>query len=290
MGEVGGPWVLVDTGLPCSWFAGRIIGAAESVHGGRPPEAIILTHGHFDHAGNAWELAEHWGVPIFAHPLEQPYLRGQSDYPPSDPTMGGAIAQMSRAFPVAGYDLRPRVRELAGDGDVRGIDGWKWVHTPGHSPGHVSLWHEATRVLIAGDAVATFDLDSWVAQVTRERVLARPPAPFNIDWSAAGRSVRRLAELEPVVIAAGHGRAIGGHQLAAALAELAEHFPSPPPGGMSARPRSPTSGASSASRRRSPTRCSGSRSPRRVPSRGAWRRERGTARVTPEAPGDERAR
>ncbi|MBV9673177.1 MAG: MBL fold metallo-hydrolase [Verrucomicrobia bacterium] len=42
----------------------------------------FLTLGHFDHAGNAKTLSDHWGVPIYAHPQETPYLAGRSSYPP----------------------------------------------------------------------------------------------------------------------------------------------------------------------------------------------------------------
>ncbi|WP_262922867.1 MBL fold metallo-hydrolase [Hymenobacter cellulosilyticus] len=62
-----GEWVLVDTGLPGA--AKDIIAAADKLfYPGTHPEAILLTHGHMDHAGNARELAEHWKVPVLAHP------------------------------------------------------------------------------------------------------------------------------------------------------------------------------------------------------------------------------
>ena len=200
-------WVLVDTGLPGA--SGYIRQAAEAQFGtGTRPQAIVLTHGHFDHAGSALELAKQWDVPIYAHRLELPYLTGRSDYPPKDPTMGGAIAFMARAFPDSGYDFGGRVRELPAEGTVPGLPRWRWLHTPGHSPGHVSLWRESDRTLLAGDAFATMDLDSWTSQVTHARELSRPPAPFTPDWGAARRSVEMLAGLKPHTLAAGHGRAV----------------------------------------------------------------------------------
>lgn len=230
-----GRWVLVDTGLP--GFAWRVRRAAEKRYGaGARPAAILLTHGHFDHAGSALELARAWDTPVYAHRLELPYLTGRSDYPPQDPTMGGAIAQMSRVFPHHGYDLGRHVRELPADGSVPELPGWRWLHTPGHSPGHVSLWRSHDRTLLAGDAFATMNLDSWTAQVTHARELSRPPAPFTPDWRSAGRSVERLAALAPVRVAAGHGRALSGAGLPARLRRFAAMFEPPSYGRYVGRP------------------------------------------------------
>ena len=229
----GGRWVLVDTGLP--GFAAAVGAACDELHDGRPPEAIVLTHAHFDHAGNVAALAERWGVPVYAHRREMPYLDGRSDYAPGDPTPGGAICFLSRFFPHGGYDLRGRVdlRELPGGddgGDVPGLAGWRWLHTPGHSAGHVSLWRESDRTLVAGDAVATMDLDSWAAQVTRPRELSRPAVPFTPDWPSAVESVRRLSGLSPRTVAAGHGLPVGGADVAGRLDQLALSVAPPPHG------------------------------------------------------------
>jgi len=218
VGEPGGPWMLVDSGLAGS--AG-LIRRAVAERFGRCPEAILLTHGHFDHIGSARDLADGWGVPIYAHPLETPYLTGRSDYPPRDPTMGGAMAQMSRLMPDHGYDFGERVRTLPADGGVPKLAGWRWMHTPGHTPGHVSLFREADGVLLAGDAFATMNLDSWTAYLTRKRELSRPSPPFTFDWETTRRSVARLADLEPRVVAAGHGLPIAGDHVAAELRSFA---------------------------------------------------------------------
>lgn len=226
VGEPGTPWVLVDTGLPMT--APRTRAAAEARYGaGARPEAIILTHGHFDHAGSALELAQHWDVRIYAHPLELPFLTGRSEYPPQDPTIPGAISMMSRAFPHSGYDFGGRVHSLPTDGTVPGMAGWRWLHTPGHTPGHVSLFRESDRVLLAGDAVTTMDMDSWAAQVTRHREFDRPPAPFTPDWPAARRSASALGDLEPGAVAAGHGTPIAGPATARRLRHFADNFPVP---------------------------------------------------------------
>lgn len=138
IGRPGGAWVLVDAGLPGR--ANQILEAAEARFGaGARPEAILLTHAHFDHAGSALDLAEVWNVPIYAHRLELPYLTGKSDYPPPDPTVGGAMAFLSRFMPSQARDFGERIRELHPN-EVPGAQGWEWLATPGHSPGHISFF------------------------------------------------------------------------------------------------------------------------------------------------------
>ena len=221
-----GSFVLVDTGLPYS--ATKIRSAVENRYGaGAKPTAIILTHGHFDHAGSALELARQWSVPVYAHRLEMPYLTGKSDYPPQDPTVGGAIAQMSRLFPHSGYDLRNHIHALPENGEIEVMRGWKYIHTPGHTAGHVSLWRESDRVLLAGDALTTMNLDSWISNVTEKQEFCSPPKPFTTDWQAARRSVELLAELEPNAVAAGHGKPINDANTAKQLKEFARNFDAP---------------------------------------------------------------
>ena len=229
VGDVEQGWILVDSGLlGTAAFTRSAIGRRRGPRA--RPHAIVLTHGHFDHAGSAYALAEEWDVPVYAHRLELPYLTGRSDYPPQDPTMGGAIAQMSRAFPHSGFDLGRRVHPLPDDGSVPHAPGWRWLHTPGHTHGHVSLFRDSGRVLIAGDAFATMDMDSWTSHLTEREELDRPAAPFTTDWGAARRSVEELAGLEPAVVAAGHGVPMRGPGVAAALHGLAARFPVPPHG------------------------------------------------------------
>jgi glyoxylase-like metal-dependent hydrolase (beta-lactamase superfamily II) len=229
-GSPGGPWVLVDTGAPGN--AARIRDAAVQRFGrGARPEAILLTHGHRDHAGSALELAGYWDVPIYAHRLERPFLSGKSAYPPKDPLAGGAFSFISRFFPSATVDLGERLRDLLEDGPeggpVPGLPGWRWHFTPGHAPGHVAFFHGEESVLLAGDACTTMDLDSAMGMVAQEPRISRPPAPFTYDWEKARRSVELLAGLRPNAIGAGHGEPMSGRAVAVGLADLARDFPMP---------------------------------------------------------------
>jgi glyoxylase-like metal-dependent hydrolase (beta-lactamase superfamily II) len=225
VGRPGGPWVLIDAGLPGR--AEQIIAAAAGRYGAASrPEAIVLTHGHWDHVGAAEKLAEKWDVPIYAHPLELPYLTGRSAYPPPDPTIGGAIAFLSRFMPSSPYDFGARVRPLE-DKHVPGLPDWEWLPTPGHSPGHVSFFRPTDRVLLAGDAFATMDMDSWAGLVSGRQVLARAGAPFNIDWIATRHSIQQLATLRPNVVGCGHGIPISEHDISARLARFGDRFRSP---------------------------------------------------------------
>jgi glyoxylase-like metal-dependent hydrolase (beta-lactamase superfamily II) len=225
LGRAGSPWVLVDTGIPGR--ASQIIAAAEARFGaGRAPEAIVLTHGHFDHAGSALHLAEIWNVPIYAHALEQPYLNGHSSYPPPDPTIGGAIAFLSRFMPSRPIDVSSRLRELEGH-SVPGAPDWEWISTPGHAPGHISLFRASDRAMLPGDAFATMNMDSWTGLVTGRKQLARAGAPFNCDWNATRSSVRKLADLQPSVVGCGHGIPMSDGDLPARLSRFAERFRAP---------------------------------------------------------------
>ena len=227
VGEAGGPWVLVDAGTPGN--AEKIRAEAQQLFGAEArPEAIVLTHGHTDHSGSAAELSDSWDVPVYAHPLELPFLTGLSAYPPPDPTVGGPFALLSRFIPRRTVHLGgERARELPAGGVVPGLPDWRWIHTPGHTPGHVCLFRPEDHVLLAGDALATVDADSFSGMLSRRKKISRPVTPVTADWDAAERSVREMASLRPRVLAPGHGEPMEGPTVAEELATFAEDFAAP---------------------------------------------------------------
>ncbi len=217
-------WVLVDAGVP--GMAGSLRNAVEHRFGDDSrPAAIILTHGHFDHVSALKDLALEWDTPILAHRLERPYLTGQSAYPPPDPTVGGGVmAALARFYPSGPIDVGEWLQELVPDGSIPYLPDWQWLHTPGHTPGHISLWRASDKTLIAGDAFITTRQESAYAVLTQKPEIHGPPMYYTPDWPKSRQSVVELAALEPELVVTGHGPAIRGPAMRDALAELAANF------------------------------------------------------------------
>jgi len=189
---------------------------------------------------------DYWDVPIYAHEQEFPYLTGRADYPPPDTTVGGGLmARTSFLFPRSGIDVRERLVMLPADGSVPPMPGWRWIHTPGHSPGHISFFRDRDRAMIVGDAFVTTRPESAYATIVQSPELHGPPRYFTIDWKAAAESVKRLAALEPELVICGHGLAMQGPVMRAALHTLAQNFETvavPNTGSYVAEPASPERG------------------------------------------------
>jgi glyoxylase-like metal-dependent hydrolase (beta-lactamase superfamily II) len=220
-------WALIDTGWAGS---GEAIRAATNGLFGMetPPAAILLTHAHQDHYGSAAELAELWDCPVYVHPGDLPYLRG--GIPPDevlDP-IGRVFKVVERVLPrsaaerLTSTNLKDVVSALPDmGGRIPWLAGWEFIRTPGHSPGHVVFYRRSDRVLIAGDAVLTapcWGVMSWLQRP------ARPPWIASWDWKLAKVSVARIAALEPLVLATGHGTPMVGPSVPRDLQVFAGHF------------------------------------------------------------------
>ncbi|MBE8722509.1 MBL fold metallo-hydrolase [Sphingobacterium sp. Ka21] len=217
-------WVLVDTGMPkCG---DEILSLAYDRFGvGHEPSAIILTHGHFDHVGNVVHLLEHWDVPVFAHTLELSYLTGSKDYPEPDSSVeGGLLAKISSMYPHESIDIGEKLLPLPPDGTIPFLHEWKWIPTPGHSPGQIALFRERDRSLISGDAFITVRQDSFYKVLIQETEVNGPPRYLTTDWKRAYDSIVRLRELDPQLVIPGHGQMLEGIKLTTGLDNLINNF------------------------------------------------------------------
>jgi glyoxylase-like metal-dependent hydrolase (beta-lactamase superfamily II) len=182
---------LVDAGLPGQAEA---IGAAlvEAGIGVRGLRRIIFTHQDLDHVGSGAALVRQSGARVLAHSADAPHIDGSLRLLKPSPEMLEQRPQMrevlERLEPVG-------VDEHLEDGECLDIAGGiRVIFTPGHTPGHLSLYLERSKVLIAGDALRA------------ERGSLNGPNPsMTLEMGTALQSIRRLADLEIDIIVCYHG-------------------------------------------------------------------------------------
>lgn len=226
-------WYLIDSGF--SSHTEKIIRKVSQLFSNKPL-GILLTHGHMDHSGAALDLAEHWDVPIYAHLSEIPFLNGELHYPDPDPTVGGFLAFTLRFMPKYTMEMGSRLKPLPSRGEIPYLNEWRWLSTPGHTPGHVSLFRKTDYTLIGGDALTTMNTDSFLDTITKRRGIYRPGTPITINWEAARHSVYQLARLRPTALACGHGTPLIDSNLPDRLCCFARSFPVPRRGRYVIRP------------------------------------------------------
>jgi glyoxylase-like metal-dependent hydrolase (beta-lactamase superfamily II) len=134
------------------------------------------------------------------------------------------MALLSPLYPRRPVNVGDQVKPFPEDYSIPGMPGWKWLHTPGHTTGHVSLWREADRALIVGDAFVTTKQESVYSAITQAPEMHGPPMYFTPDWASAKQSMQMLASLAPEIVITGHGQAMRGMAMRAALDELAQNF------------------------------------------------------------------
>ena len=177
--------VLVDAGSK-----GKQAQRALAAVAGREVLAHLITHAHPDHAGGSQLVVDRLGVPVWAG-------RGDAEaIEAGTPVVGDGIASgLLRRF---GRFAPQRVERRLQEGDAV-ADGFTVLEAPGHTPGHLALWRESDRTLLAIDAFANMN------PFTRRRGLQLLPKPLASDVAQMKESVRRLAALEPAVVHFGHG-------------------------------------------------------------------------------------
>jgi glyoxylase-like metal-dependent hydrolase (beta-lactamase superfamily II) len=202
--EDGGSVTVVDTGLPRSWNslkdALRQIGRTE-----RAIEAVVLTHGHFDHVGFAERARRELGVTIHAperelevvaHPWRYDHERSRVPY-----FLNPRFVRIFAAMGAAGALWVKGSSEVCpyADGAALDVPGRPHiVPTPGHTHGHCSLHFPDRGALIAGDAIVT--LDPYTGG----------KGPQIVSGAATADSARALASLDDLA-ATGAQTVLTGH-------------------------------------------------------------------------------
>lgn len=188
-----GSVTLVDTGLKRA--PARIVAGLASI-GKHPRDVtrIVLTHVHPDHAGGAAEMSRRAGAPVLVHGDDHGWARSGGIRGANDPStrMGRLFARAGDAK-IEAFEPGPALM----DGQLLPVSGGvRVVHTPGHSPGHISLLIEQSGTLITGDALFNFRF------LRGARI---SPAFLCSDFAMTKRTAHRLGEMEYEVAAFTHG-------------------------------------------------------------------------------------
>jgi glyoxylase-like metal-dependent hydrolase (beta-lactamase superfamily II) len=194
---------LLDAGLPADW---REFSSALAQLGHMPGDidAVLITHHHPDHAGNAERLRSE-GARVLSHPAEGPYLRGEKRLSRL------AVAPYLRHpwylrymlhLLAKGVTRTPAVAQLdeLADGEVVDVPGSpRVIHAPGHTAGSCALLLEDRSLLFTGDALVTLDMTRGRTgpQVIR--------GPHTEDADRAVESLAVLAATNAETVLPGHG-------------------------------------------------------------------------------------
>lgn len=185
--------VLIDTSTKSA--AAGIIAEIESI-GRRPEElrAIVATHYHHDHTGNITALVEQTGAQVYAHADDAPYVQANEPWMQPKGFLGGLIARGApEQTPI-------NVDHILNEGDeLPFAGGLRVLHTPGHTPGSISLYSPAREMLLCGDALMNVF------------GLRLPPSMSSHDMDQARQSIARIAELQFEHALPGHGAPILSH-------------------------------------------------------------------------------
>ncbi|MEJ5104268.1 MBL fold metallo-hydrolase [Chryseobacterium sp. MYb328] len=179
--------ILVDSGIRSSYTS--VKKALQKI----PVYQHVLTHAHADHQGCSDQICTEFAIPLLCHPDE--VLRTETGMVTKDyPNPEHWIAKLQQKY-WAGQGNKVERTIVENDR----IGNFRVIETPGHSPGHISLFREQDGVLIIGDVATNMNL------LTTATGLRLPPNIFTSDQQRNIQSLQKLAKLNPSIICFGHG-------------------------------------------------------------------------------------
>lgn len=189
--------VLIDTGLP-----GQIDEIKKEMDRIGVPfdklSAIIMTHQDIDHIGNIDKIQSELNIDVYSHEFDKPYIDGSLPLMKTDPSNMPEEEWEALPAPVKHlYATPPNAAEVIAlkDRDILPFcGGIEVIHTPGHTPGHISLFHKKSGTLIAGDAMISIN-----------GMLRRPIAHVTPDIKEAVKSLARFLEYDVKQVICFHG-------------------------------------------------------------------------------------
>jgi len=175
-----------------------------------PLEAHVLTHAHPDHQGSSHALCTERGIPLWCGARDRDAVESGS-FQSVGPQPPSLIMHMADHLAGPAHEVSRTLR----DGDS--VADFEVLETPGHTPGHISLWRSKDRVLVLGDVA-----------FNRNPVDFRPGLrePFrSVTWNLAvnRESARRVTDLRPSLVCFGHGQPAYGARFAEWVSRLPDH-------------------------------------------------------------------
>ena len=183
--------LLIDTGTPGK--ADSLIKELEGINI-KPSDikAIVITHAHPDHAGSCVALIEKTSAKLYIHRDDLDMLLGKAPRQKPQNFVQKLFAFLSKHFYK--YPLPHDAVPLDDDSTIQGFEDLKIVHTPGHTPGSLSILDEKALILFCGDALNN-----------RGNKLTGPNKYFTINTEQAWRSIAKLGALKFKTLCPGHG-------------------------------------------------------------------------------------